>query len=83
MVKVTKDQEEKTKYLINETHNAYEVGYFELQSIIRGLRRVVTSRETVDAIQVVTKDIRYYIKNPNLLTTNDLILQMLNRFHQN
>lgn len=39
LVKVTIKQEEKKKYLINETHKAYEDGYAELHSTIRDLRR--------------------------------------------
>lgn len=49
---------------------------------ISSLRRVVTARETINDIQFYTKDILDYIKNPSLLTTNELCGQMLIRFYK-
>lgn len=80
LVKVTAEYDAKTKFMINETHDTYKVGYYELQSTIRGIRSTIRERETLDEINLVTKDIKY-ILNPSLTTTNDLSLQMLNGFY--
>lgn len=70
----------KTKYPIDETHKAYEARYTELQHTIRGLRRSVSTRETIDEICYIFKKVYEYIKNPNLMTTNDVSGQIMINF---
>lgn len=73
----------KTKFLLDETHNVYEVGYSKFQSTFRGLHSVVTIRETLDEINQLTKDIKSHIINKSQMTTYDLSLLILSRFYRN
>lgn len=63
-------------FLVDETHKAYEAGYIELQHMIQGLRRSVSVKETIKEILCIYKDIYDYIKNPNMMKTNDVCRKM-------
>lgn len=80
MIKMTNEQEVKSKFLIDETHKTLESSYTELQDTIWDLRRSVSTRKCVDEILTISKDIYDYLKHPAMLTTNGLSGQILIQF---
>lgn len=76
LIKMTNEKEAKSKFFIDETLKAYEVGYIELQDINRGLRRSVSARKSIDEILTISKYINDYLKHPQMSTNKDLIGQI-------
>lgn len=82
------DLEKKMQLLINETYKAYDVGYEELHTTIHGLEKTNldllhvlsttvsqssnVSRETIDEILQTSKDVHDHLKNPLIMTTNEV-----------
>ena len=69
-------QEGKTNQLIKETHTAYESGYSVLQETIKGLRRSLTTKQSVDEILRLTKEIYQQLFNPEISTNQMVCAQM-------
>ena len=76
---MNEEQEQKIKYLIDETKKAYEVRYAELHITICSLQHSVTARKSINEILTVSKDIYDYIKNLAMLTNNDLNIGLVSK----
>lgn len=79
--KTLQTQETNSRKLIEETHTAYEVGYVVLQNTIKGLRRSLTTNQSVDEILRLTKEIYQLLfmsKTPNNQDVCDLMKNQFN-----
>lgn len=71
------NQENNSQQLINETHTAYEMDYSVLQDTIKGLRRSVSAKKSVDEILQLTTGIYQTLFNPNIPTSKEVSAQMV------
>lgn len=75
------DKENKSQQLISETHTAYETGYLVLQYTIKGLRRSLIAKESVDEILCLTTGIYETLFNLDMSTNKEVSAQMATQFN--
>lgn len=79
---MTIEHEAKTKFQINETHNAYKSDFAVLQETFRSLRRSVSANKSINEILTLSKHISNHLVHPQMPTNNDLSGNSLIKFHK-
>lgn len=72
LVKMTNEQEAKSRFLIDETHKACKAGNCELQETICSILRSVSANKSINEIITISKDnyiISYILKYQPIMTS--------------